>query len=142
MQKAFSLLIFFSLLAGSSCIKFGDADANVLYYHVSNQSDYRIKVVFHGFLYQQYHPDSNDDSVVYFKPGEDRDLLVVYGINSRGPEPENSDTLKGIHFLEVYKSDTIPATEDFRLRKNWVYDKPHPYKLQYSTAVTNASFIP
>jgi len=49
-------------------------------------------------------------SVVYFKPGEDRDLLVVYGINSRGPEPENSDTLKGIHFLEVYKSDTIPAT--------------------------------
>jgi len=140
--KTHFLIFFFIITTFSSCIKVGDSDAGILYYRVSNHSDFRIKIVFYDFWEHKNFSANTSDSTVYFDVGEDRDLLVVYNIGTLRSEPEQKDTLQGIHVLKIFKNDTVPVQKNYLLRKYWVYSEPDKYKQQYSLEITNESFIP
>ena len=125
----------------NSCVKFTCADEGILYYHLSNLSDTRIKVVCYDFWPHKHYYGSTDDSIFFFNPGEERDLVVVYNLYFGKTEPENKDTLQGIHVLEIYKNDTISAKPNYLLRKYWIFSKPDEFKHVYSLDITNGSFI-
>ncbi|MFZ4522967.1 MAG: hypothetical protein ACOYNC_14755 [Bacteroidales bacterium] len=124
-----------------SCVKFSGADEGILYYHLSNQSDSRIKVVCYGLWHSKHYSSSADDSIFFFNPGEERDLSVVYNVYNWKTEPENKDTLQGIRVLEIFKHDTISAKPNYLLRKYWIFSKPDEFKHVYSLTITNESFI-
>ena len=130
------------MTAGLSCVK--QNPNRMLYYQIENHSDYRIKVVFYDFWYhRQYYPNSGD-SVVYYNPGETRDLLVVYNNLSTyyNSSPENQDTLQGIHVLEIFRNDSVQATKNYRLTRYWTYSATNSYKAVYQLEITNESFMP
>ena len=145
LSKIRILILIFPIIAVglSSCIK---NDQNItdttLYYSVINHSDSRIKVVFYNFWDNERESTTSNDSIVYYDPGEKRNLLVVYNSSSWNGEPENLDTLKGIHVLKIFKNDTIPAQKNYLLRKYWVYSKTNKYKSEISLEITNDSFKP
>jgi len=140
--KIHFLFLFFILLTSSSCIKFDGADEGVLYYRLLNHSGYRIKIVAYDFWDHKYYFKNTSDSTIYFNAGEERDLLVVYGVGYWRSEPEHMDTLQGIHVLKICKNDTVPVTKNYRLRKYWVYSEPDKYKHEYTLEITDESFIP
>jgi len=126
-----------------SCVKFSGSDEVMLYYHLSNHSGFRIKVIFYDFwTHRVYYPNTLD-TVVYFNPGEERDLLLVYNLRMyQSTEPENKDTLQGIYVLKIFKDDSIPAQKDYRLTKYWTFFRPDKYKMEYSLEITDDSFNP
>lgn len=129
------------LLLGWSCKK--STPVPLYYYQIENHSDYRIKVVFYDFWYHREYYPNNGDSVVYYGPGEARDLLVVYNLNTYySSPPENQDTLQGIHVLKIFRDDSIPITINPRLTKYWTYSMPDSHKAIYNLQITNNSFAP
>ena len=135
-------IIFAILMTFTACVKFSGADAVVLYYHLSNHSDYPIRVKAYDFWSHKNYTSNTSDSTFYFNAGEDKDLLIVYNNSFINSEDENKDTLQGIHVLYIFKNDTIPATKNYLLRKYWTYSQPDKYKHVYNLEITNSSFNP
>ena len=136
------LAILAILLPASSCRKPGQGETYppVLYYKLFNDSGSRIRVYFIPTRYSYRTGNHVNDSVVYFNPGDNRTLLVLYTDYGAYSMVENADTLKGLKSLNIFRDDTIPLRHNYRLRQYWAYEKVNDHKSEISLRITNEDF--
>jgi hypothetical protein len=132
------LIFIFSLLMLASCRKVNNVNT-VVFYKIANNSSYKIKVISNNYWGGHYGSMDNGDTVFHYDPGETRDLVVVYGLNTN-TNPEYGKTLQGIGKLLIYKNDTIPTLYDCRETRFWTYSEPDKSKRVLLLEITNASF--
>jgi len=124
----------------TSCRKASDVNA-VMFYKIANHSSYKIKVISNNYWGDYYGSGYTKDTIFHYSPGETRDLVVVYGLNTN-TNPEYGKTLQGIGKLLIYKNDTIPTLYDCRETRYWTYSEPDRSKRVLSLEITDASFNP
>jgi hypothetical protein len=131
------------VIAASSCIKRSQNRSDYpLYYTITNNSGTRIKVIFNGLWGSYTNHNTPHDTIVYFDAGEKRPLFITVFSDGWNGDPENTEMLKGIKTLLIYKYDTIPVQKNYLLRKYWVYSETNSYKSEISLEITNDSFVP
>ncbi len=121
----------------TSCYK---SSYHTNYYNVINNTNYNVKIIFNGLLYNSTINNINKDSIITIVPEQKKTILVeVY--NPRNTTVDNSNSIYGLKGLKIYMNDTLLSQNDYTLKEYWESSSSNnKLNTNFKLTLTNSDF--